>query len=58
VIGIVIEDGPNLPDGKVQTLLKVDKSLRAPDLLRQFLASNHFANAVDQNGQDAGRLRL
>ena len=58
MVCVIFENGPDLPDGEVQTLLKIDKGIRAPDLLRQILPGHHFSRAVDQQRQNSGGLRL
>jgi hypothetical protein len=47
-----------LPNGKIQSLLKINEGFGSPDLLRQFLARYHLANPADEDGEDAGLLRL
>jgi hypothetical protein len=58
MVRIVLEDGTDLPDGKVQTLLEIDKCLGTPNLPGDLRAGNDFPLAADQQDENLGRLRL
>ena len=58
VLGVVLQSRPYLPDGKVQSVLKVDVGIRTPHLLRQLIPRNDLAGSVDKDGEDFGGLRL
>ena len=48
----------NLPDGEVQSLLKIYERLRAPDLSSEFLPGNHFSCPAYQKHKNFCRLGL
>jgi len=58
VLGVVLQSRPYLPDGKVQSVLKVDVGIRTPHLLRQLIPRNDLAGSADKDGEDFRGLRL
>ena len=58
IIPVIFQGGADLADGEIQALLEIDKCLRSPNLLRQFVAADGFACATDEQHQDLGRLGL
>ena len=58
LVRIILEDAPDLPDGKIQAMLEVDVGIGAPDLVHQFLARDDFSGPCGKDCQHLGRLRL
>jgi len=58
MVGIVLEDGTDLPDGEVQTLLEIDECLGAPHLLGDVLPGDDFPMPADEQSENLGGLRL
>src|SRR5205085_9945712 len=56
-LGSIVESSPYLADTKIKAVLKIDKSLRAPNLFPQFFAGDQVAAARCQDGQDFSGLR-
>ena len=52
----VAERLPQLVYGSIQPVLEIDKGVRAPEILTQFLARHYFSGPLGQNGQDADRI--
>ncbi len=48
LIGIIAEHGADLPDGKVQPLLIIDKRLRSPYLIGQLLTCDNLPGMPDE----------
>jgi hypothetical protein len=55
---IVAENQPNLPDAKVQALLKINKSGAIPDLMSELLPGDELARSRREGGQNFRGLRL
>ena len=45
-------------DGGIKTMIKVDKGVRRPELIAQFLSGNQFSRMFQQSGQHLKRLFL
>ena len=58
MVGVIVEDGTDFPDGKVQTLLEIDECLRAPYLAGDVLSGDDFPVPADQQDENLGGLRL
>jgi len=56
-VSVIAERIANLLNAKVQTLIEIDKSFIAPDVISDFFSSNDLASAPDQKYEHLRRLR-
>src|SRR5262249_7008763 len=54
----VVEHEPNLPDAVVQPLVELDEGRLVPDRAAQLVARDDLSRALDEEREDAARLRL
>ena len=58
VLGRVAQAVTDLIDGRGQTVVEIDNSAVAPELLLQFFPGDQFAGVLDQHNQHAEGLSL
>src|SRR5258708_37173848 len=54
----VVERAPDLTDRGIQPVIEIDKNIRGPKLLLQFVAGNHLIRALQQKKERSKRTFL